>query len=650
MAESAGAIEFILQLKTNLAQQINAAVDKAKSGAKLSGEKLGGDIAQGIEKGYNARIEKQQVKLKSLNRQLDDNVAKLDAIRQRYKVISTINPYKTAENDSEYKKLLKQNENLVEKIRVGEENLAISKKVVEEKKVARAKKRAEKEEEIRKKAREKIAREEEKTMQKAKAVREKSSPLVKTGSRIKKMFSALGRSIKRAFKAVFIMTVIYAAFRKLRDIIGQTAKKSKTFSDNLNKVKANLRAAFTPIVTAVMPLLEKLMAALAKITTFITTFIAGLFGKTYKQVMRRTKKLGGGKGGAKKGGSLAGFDEINQLQASDGGRRGGIDFDRIDEKGSGVAAKLSEKFRKVFRDIKEFLSPVNEALIKMWDNAKTAFKAFADVVSPGIIALWDNLLLPFITWVRDAFTRSIDWLSEKFSDFARWIGERSDVIIAALTNIGKIFGFIWEKFIQPILKTIVKSVGEILDWLFVALGGLTDFLLGVFTGNWKRAVYGLKNIFVGMVNSVISAAEGLANAFIDVLNGVISAVKKSKIGDYLTTKLNIDNVSHINLKKIPMATFATGGVITQPTLGLMGEYAGSGSNPEIVAPQSLMLDTFMQAIEPLIAMIKQLIETTSAGQEVHIHLDGSLSAFARTIKPYLDDEAKRKGVKIVMEA
>ena len=35
-----------------------------------------------------------------------------------------------------------------------------------------------------------------------------------------------------------------------------------------------------------------------------------------------------------------------------------------------------------------------------------------------------------------------------------------------------------------------------------------------------------------------------------------------------------------------IGSFANGGIISGPTLGLMGEYAGANSNPEVVAPLS----------------------------------------------------------------
>lgn len=45
---------------------------------------------------------------------------------------------------------------------------------------------------------------------------------------------------------------------------------------------------------------------------------------------------------------------------------------------------------------------------------------------------------------------------------------------------------------------------------------------------------------------------------------------------------------------------ATGGIIRQPTLAMVGEYSGARSNPEIVAPQSLMAETVAGVMEDVI--------------------------------------------------
>ena len=64
-------------------------------------------------------------------------------------------------------------------------------------------------------------------------------------------------------------------------------------------------------------------------------------------------------------------------------------------------------------------------------------------------------------------------------------------------------------------------------------------------------------------------------------------------------------------------TFATGGVLTEPTFGLMAEYSGAKTNPEIVTPQSLMYDTVSRAISDNMAGSNQGVVVNSV-----LKLDG----------------------------
>ena len=49
----------------------------------------------------------------------------------------------------------------------------------------------------------------------------------------------------------------------------------------------------------------------------------------------------------------------------------------------------------------------------------------------------------------------------------------------------------------------------------------------------------------------------------------------------------------ISIRSTSVPAFADGGIVSGPTLGLMGEYPGARSNPEVIAPLS-KLKSLMQ--------------------------------------------------------
>lgn len=81
-------------------------------------------------------------------------------------------------------------------------------------------------------------------------------------------------------------------------------------------------------------------------------------------------------------------------------------------------------------------------------------------------------------------------------------------------------------------------------------------------------------------------------------------------------------VQNSYMRSIP--ALANGGVLTSPTVVLGGEYAGAKSNPEIVAPQSIMRDTVQEANTSVVAALYQLIEIAQRISEksTTIEIDG----------------------------
>ena len=65
-----------------------------------------------------------------------------------------------------------------------------------------------------------------------------------------------------------------------------------------------------------------------------------------------------------------------------------------------------------------------------------------------------------------------------------------------------------------------------------------------------------------------------------------------------------------SIPQIPM--LASGGVIRQPTLAMMGEYAGAGSDPEIAAPQSAIGEAVAAAngdvVDAVLTAAQQIID------------------------------------------
>ena len=80
-----------------------------------------------------------------------------------------------------------------------------------------------------------------------------------------------------------------------------------------------------------------------------------------------------------------------------------------------------------------------------------------------------------------------------------------------------------------------------------------------------------------------------------------------------------------------LAALASGGVLTEPTAALVGEYPGARRNPEIVTPQNLMYDTFRDAqdtdvvVNAIMAGVNQIVRAIQ-DSNVEVYVDGDGTA------------------------
>lgn len=144
-----------------------------------------------------------------------------------------------------------------------------------------------------------------------------------------------------------------------------------------------------------------------------------------------------------------------------------------------------------------------------------------------------------------------------------------------------------------------------------------DSVKGTITEIWED---GILPAIKGPINSIISFINEMISGICEGINTIIRAMNKLKwdIPDWvplLGGKTFGFNLKTITAPQIPM--LANGGVITQPTLAMMGEYSGARNNPEIAAPQSLIEQTLANAMQGYSGdMIQRLDEVVEVLKDI----------------------------------
>ena len=78
--------------------------------------------------------------------------------------------------------------------------------------------------------------------------------------------------------------------------------------------------------------------------------------------------------------------------------------------------------------------------------------------------------------------------------------------------------------ILSVVKSVVTAIGGVINGLATTLNGIITFIKGVFTGNWRQAWEGIRQIFSGIWESIKSIAQGAIDAISGFVSGIIDKI------------------------------------------------------------------------------------------------------------------------------
>lgn len=203
----------------------------------------------------------------------------------------------------------------------------------------------------------------------------------------------------------------------------------------------------------------------------------------------------------------------------------------IDNKDKLVEAinETIEPIQHLAQVIEDFLNDTSDKIIAFYDES---VKPFIDDIESGCASILETLLDLYNSYVVPILdewgTRIEDLINGPLTDF---VDKFLDVCAKIIDALKQIWNNVLVPLINWILRNVIPLLAPVVQWLGDAaidllgaavkmangildmLGGLIDFLVGVFTGNWKKA---------------FSGAEKIAQGFADTCGAVIEW-----IGDYI---------------------------------------------------------------------------------------------------------------------
>lgn len=273
----------------------------------------------------------------------------------------------------------------------------------------------------------------------------------------------------------------------------------------------------------------------------------------------------------------------------------------------------------------EILKALGEAIaivvgaIVLWNIAQAILNGlmglFAIITSPialvvlAIVAAITVAILIFKNWgtisewLGQKFNEARENINTAFQNVGQWFSDRKNDICNAFNNIGQWFSDKFNNAVQGI-KNAFSSVKTFFSGVWQGICGVFGNVANWFRDKFSQAWQAVKNVFStggrifdGIKEGILSGLKSIVNAIIYGINKVI----RIPFTGLNTVLRNIRNaeimglrpfswIGTISVPQIPR--LAKGGVLTEATTVLAGEYSGAKTNPEIVTPQNIMRDTF----------------------------------------------------------
>lgn len=256
--------------------------------------------------------------------------------------------------------------------------------------------------------------------------------------------------------------------------------------------------------------------------------------------------------------------------------------------------------------------------------------------------LFNNLKVIFER-IKESFKRIIEAFKPLYDSISGGLGSLFDllklIVNTVIEIISAMIAFILPliegavNIIADVIETAVAFIGGVLAGIIDVLKGIIDFIVGVFTGDWERAWNGVGNIFIGIINVLISVVEGAINIIVTIINTVLNLVLGSlkalinaigsaieSVASVIGIKLNlqirgaIPQIPTARLKRIP--ALENGGY---PSKGMF--IANEGSSMEMlgtingraaVVNNQEIASALAQALTPLLGTVVNAVENVAA--------------------------------------
>ena len=180
--------------------------------------------------------------------------------------------------------------------------------------------------------------------------------------------------------------------------------------------------------------------------------------------------------------------------------------------------------KKAMPPIKKAIQQALKASTPIIKQAIKLLKQIAQIIK-GVVSKAVKAVMPVVRKLGECF-------KAVFPVIAKLVATKIGDIAGTIKQLQPVFTVAFS-VISSIAKNLAKTFSKCFSGIMKVLGGIIDFITGVFSGNWKKAWQGVKDIFSGIFSTFATIAKAPINGVISVVNGAIKGFNKIKIPDWV---------------------------------------------------------------------------------------------------------------------
>lgn len=348
----------------------------------------------------------------------------------------------------------------------------------------------------------------------------------KAQANLKKLSDFWKRTMK-TFTFMLVRKAITAILGNIDEATQSLAAFSKemgtSFNENMSNAIADLKwvakaivGAFEPVINYVVPILNKLSAALVRVITLIGEFFAALTGQGYYMVAKKkvedyTKSVKKAQKATQL--SIRGFDELNNLTS---GKNADKDDDTSNPADDWEMKPVSDKMKKLADMIKDLAKKLWEPIGKAWDRTKdyviSSFKYMVNELNKLAKDIGRDFLK---VWRQEATVKMFENIFKIVGDIERVIG-----------NLAKRFREAWNEGSKGL--HIFENIRDIFATLIQHIRNVTRYMI-----DWSDSIdfNPLLESVQTLTKSFVTLADFIGSVFEDVMKNVVLKYIKWMIED-----------------------------------------------------------------------------------------------------------------------